>query len=227
MNLHRQAERWKLSHHLPPFKLKYFLGPNLPPIRRILDVGCGNNSATLTKIWFPNAAYVGIDRDDYNNNPQDYALMDSFVKANLETDSLATVEDDAFDLVIMSHVIEHLERGEEAVSRLARKLRPGGYFYLECPSKFSLHLPSGVDSLNFFDDPTHVRIYDLPQVCSVAGLRVVRSGIRRDWVRVVLGLTILLPKQLASLLKHHKLYGPSLWDFLGFAQYAIARRPVD
>jgi SAM-dependent methyltransferase len=149
--------------------------------------------------------------------------MDSFVRADLETDALDSVDDRGFDLVMMSHVIEHLHNGDEVVSRLAGKLRPGGYLYLECPSERSLRLPSGVDSLNFFDDPSHVRIYNLRQVCIDAGLYVIDCGIRRDTIRAALGATILLPKQAISLVRHRKLYGPALWDLVGFAQYAIAQ----
>ena len=177
----------------------------------------------MTKYWFPHSSYVGLDRDDYNNSPADYAVMESFIKVDLETDALDLVEDRSFDLVMMSHVIEHLHNGEDVIVRLARKLRPGGYLYLECPSERSLRLPSGVDCLNFFDDPTHVRIYNLPQVCSFAGLRVLDSGIRRDRIRAVLSATILLPKQIVSLMKHRKLYGPALWDLVGFGQFAIAQ----
>jgi SAM-dependent methyltransferase len=215
---------WRLSHYLSPFKFQYFLREEIP-VRRILDVGCGNHSASVTKYWFPRTSYFGIDRDEYNNSSEDYALMDGFIQADLDVDSLESIESRSFDLVIMSHVIEHLQNGERALSHLVTKLCPGGYFYIECPSERSLHLPSGVDCLNFYDDPTHIRVYNLPQVCAEAGLEVVKSGIRRDWIRALLGVTVLLPKQVVSLVRKKKLYGPALWDLLGFAQYVIARFP--
>jgi SAM-dependent methyltransferase len=226
------SDFWRLSHHVPPFKLRCFAGARNAsihrnaPIQRVLDAGCGNHSATTTRYWLPQASYVGLDNSDYNNASGDYALMERFVEADLDTDSLDSLEDEGFDLILLSHVIEHLHHGERAVARLARKLRPGGYMYVECPSERSLHLPSGRDSLNFHDDPTHVRVYDLPKVCSAAGLTVIRGGIRRDWVRALLGVTVLLPAQIYSLARYRKLHGPYLWDVLGFAQYVVSQRPA-
>jgi len=216
---------WQLTRHPPPFKLRYFVGKGAPPVRRILDVGCGNHSASVTKRWFPAASYVGVDIGDYNNSHDDYALMERFVKADLDRDSLGVLEDESFDLIIMAHVIEHLHHGEEAVSNLARKLRPGGHMYIECPSERSRRFPSAYHTLNFYDDPTHVRIYDLKGVCTAAGLRVVRGGIRHDWPRAIQGVTVRIPAHIRCFLQHRQLFGPYLWDLLGFAKYAVAMRP--
>jgi SAM-dependent methyltransferase len=179
----------------------------------------------MTKQWLPNASYVGVDIADYNNSPEDYAVMERFVTANLDSDSLAELEDESFDLIIMSHVIEHLHHGEAAVGKLARKLRPGGHIYIECPAERSRHFPSAYHTLNFYDDPTHVRIYDLEGVCAAAGLKIVRSGIRHDWLPAIRGITMKIPVHLRCLREHGQLFGPYLWDLLGFAKYAIATRP--
>jgi SAM-dependent methyltransferase len=168
---------------------------------------------------------VGVDIGDYNNSHDDYALMERFVKADLDRDSLGVLEDESFDLIIMAHVIEHLHHGEEAVSNLARKLRPGGHMYIECPSERSRRFPSAYHTLNFYDDPTHVRIYDLKGVCTAAGLRVVRGGIRHDWPRAIQGVTVRIPAHIRCFLQHRQLFGPYLWDLLGFAKYAVAMRP--
>jgi SAM-dependent methyltransferase len=179
----------------------------------------------MTKRWFPTASYVGVDICDYNNSEEDYALMERFVKADLDCDSLEALEDESFDLIILAHVIEHLHHGEEAVGNLARKLRPGGRIYIECPAERSLWFPSAYHTLNFYDDPTHVRIYDLTGVCATAGLRVERGGIRHDWRFAIQSVTIGIPKHIRCFLQHRQLFGPYLWDLLGFAKYVVAVRP--
>ena len=218
-------KRPRLSHFVPLPKLRPFLkmpGKTLA----ILDVGCGSHSPSLTKHWLRTCRYYGVDRERCNNSDLDYALMDGFFGEDLETSDLSMIPDEAFDGIIMAHVIEHLGNGEEVIARLARKLRAGGKIYLEFPSERSLTLPSGVGSLNFHDDPSHVRLYSIPVVsaaCGAAGLTVTKSGIRRDSAWIAIDL-MSLPLQLASLVRNGKLFGPLLWDLLGFASFVIATK---
>ena len=211
---------------MPP-KLKRFRRLRTRVIS-LLDIGCGNHSPTVTKHWFPYASYHGIDCVEYNNAAEDVTAIDYFYRLNLQTDSLDEIPNDHFDVIIMAHFIEHVTNGEDLIRDLGRKLKPGGQLYIECPSERSLELPSGVDSLNFGDDPSHVRLYSLAilqKACEGAGLRVLKAAIRKDVMWMLVGL-LLLPKQVASLMRHRKLYGPGLWDFLGFAHYVLAERPV-
>jgi len=193
----------------------------------ILDIGCGNHSPLTTKHWFPNCTYHGLDIETYNNSADDVAVIDRFYQVDLRTDSLSCVPDASFDLVIFSHVIEHIENGEEVVQRLSKKLKPGGLLYIECPSERSLTLPKGAQSLNFHDDPTHVRLYSLGTLeaaCRDAGLRVTKAGVRRDGMQMLMSATIFLPKQILTLLRERKPWGPPLWDFLGFAHFVVAQK---
>ena len=49
-------------------------------------------------------------------------------------------EDESFDLVAASDVVEHVEDTERFVSECARVLRPGGLLFLATPNRFSLGL---------------------------------------------------------------------------------------
>lgn len=49
----------------------------------------------------------------------------------------ATLEDEAFDAICMFHVLEHMDHPRQAVARLRRALRPGGYLVVEVPDIFS------------------------------------------------------------------------------------------
>jgi 2-polyprenyl-3-methyl-5-hydroxy-6-metoxy-1,4-benzoquinol methylase len=220
--------RPRLSRFVPPPKLKRFLAYRKLPVA-ILDVGCGNHSPTMTKHWFPRSTYYGLDVQLYNNSLEDLQAIDQFYEADLREDSLEQIPDGHFDIILMVHVVEHITNGEDVICRLSRKLKPGGRIYVETPSERSATLPSGMDCLNFYDDPTHVRLYtqtELELACTAAGMRVVAAGLRRDMLWMVVGLA-LLPKQLSSLARHGKLFGPGLWDWLGFAQFVEALKPTE
>jgi len=218
--------RLRLSRLVPPPKLKRFLPYRDLPVA-ILDIGCGNHSPTMTKHWFPRSTYCGLDLERYNNSPEDLKAIDQFYKADLREDLLKQIPDEHFDIILMAHVVEHIPNGEDVICRLSRKLKLGGRIYVETPSERSAVLPSGVDCLNFYDDPTHVRLYtgqELESACTAAGLDVVAAGLRRDMLWMAVGLA-LIPKQLSSFARYRKPFGPGLWDWLGFAQFVEAVKP--
>ena len=150
----------------------------------LLDVGAGNHSAFNTKKWFPNCSYHAIDRDkDYNNNAEDFALMDAFYELDITQLDLKSIPDGHFDAIMMAHVIEHLPNGTEVVKALVPKLKAGGYFYVEYPGLSSTSLPSMKGTLNFFDDDTHCRIYSKLELYNTflsVGCTPIKGGKRRD-----------------------------------------------
>lgn len=191
-----------------------------------LDIGAGNHSATLAKFWFPNCRYTGVDRErDYNNSPDDFAAMDEFFELDLEQLDYSVLPDASYDAILMAHVVEHLKNGDEVVRRLAAKLRPGGIFCLEFPGRRSPHLPSRRGTLNFYDDPTHVRLYTHEEIAGVLkgeGLEIRRQGTRRDWHHLMF-----LPLHALNAKRHHGYVpGGVFWDLYGFAEEVFAVRPA-
>ena len=192
---------------------------------RILDVGCANHVPSITKKWLPGCEYHGLDRTWETNDEADTKATDRFFEADLEVDDLGEIPDAHYDLVLLTHVIEHITNGHDVLRTLARKLKPGGYLYIETPAERSLTLPSMPGTLNFYDDPTHVQVYpaaDMANTLVGEGLRIVYAGPRRDWFRVAL-TPVAFP--LRYLLQRRKAAG-DLWDITGFASYVIAQRPV-
>jgi len=91
------------------------------------------------------------------------------------------------DAVTCMHVVEHLRDLVPLVRETARVLKPGGRAYFETPHPRSLTMPSarGRFTLNFFDDPTHVRLVELGELrvlAQAAGLQAGESGIARNWL---------------------------------------------
>lgn len=88
--------------------------------KKILDVGCGNAK-------HPGA--VGIDRRRNEWREKD-------VQLDIDHDLTSfpwPVEDDSYDLVICSHVMEHLPDTVKTLEEMSRILKPGGKLYVEVP----------------------------------------------------------------------------------------------
>lgn len=191
----------------------------------ILDVGCGNHSPGKTKRYFPDCRYYGADRSKtYNLSEDDFALMENFYEADLsDISSLTGIPDNFFDCIILSHVIEHLSDAETSILSLLGKLKKSGIIYIETPSPRSLLLPSMPGTLNFKDDPSHIRLYPLPElekILKTAGCDIIRSGTVRLLRRI-----FLLPLYLyASFVQFGHMTGGIFWDITGFANFVIARK---
>ena len=213
-----------MKNPLLPFKLTH-IKPRvgLAPFT-LLDVGAGNHSAQLVKKHFPACRYFGLDiSKDYNNDAADFALMEGFYELDLTSLQFDAIPDDFFDVIMITHVIEHLENGDAVLAALMPKLKVGGVIYVEYPGKRSLTLPSMRETLNFHDDPTHVRLYSVDEVSEVlqgAGARVIKAGTRRDW-RIIAMMPLTVPY---NLIRKGYLRGSLFWDFFGFAEYVFAER---
>ena len=201
------------------FMHKWLVRPGV----KILDAGCGNNSPFRTKRYYPKCLYYGLDmapQDKVGDN--NLAAMEQFFEIDLlNISSFSKIPDLFFDCIILSHVIEHLENGREVVVALLQKLVKGGVIYIEFPSPKSVNFPRMKGSLNFYDDPGHVRVYQLEEISKVlsdSGFDIIRAGTRRSLKRI-----LFLPfYALVSLLYHGYIGGSVLWDLFGFADYLIA-----
>ena len=190
----------------------------------LLDVGAGNHSASKTKKLFPNCRYSGIDLNrDFNNDETDFAVMDAFYEMDLTLLQFGTIPNDHFDLIRMTHIIEHLYNGDEVIKQLLPKLKKGGYIYIEYPGQKSTKLPSMNGTLNFYDDQTHVRVYSVNEISRLLlknDFTILSSGTRRNWV-----FLLAMPFRVAgNLLKGKKPRGNMFWDLLGFAEFVYARK---
>ena len=193
---------------------------------KILDVGYGNHSASRTKRYYPNCKYYGLDKDkNYKNIPEDFKAMEDFYEINLNSnlESLNVVPNNFFDCIILSHTIEHLYNGEDVLLSLFPKLKKEGMIYIETPSPRSVRLPNLKIGLNFYSDPTHVKVYSLDNIESFLkknGFSIIKSGTRRSLKRI-----IFLPMYIfGSLLRLKYIDAGVFYDITGFANYVIASK---
>ena len=160
---HRCYVRYAGRHpRLRPWHHQWLAGTPLYAVLRpalarlegdVLDVGCG---AKPYRDWVPGARrYVGIDVFD---GPQ----VDGVIVAGRPW----PVADGAFDALLCTQVLEHVEDLDHAVGELVRVLRPGGEAVITVPFIFGEH--------NGPDDYRRLSRHGLRRVLEDHGLEVVR-----------------------------------------------------
>ena len=193
---------------------------------RILDIGCGNHSPTITKRWFPKAEYHGADIQNFNLDARDYRHMDRFILLTSDGGGYDAIADGHYDFIICNHVMEHMTGQEQALKNICAKLKPGGLIWVAFPSPRSLDLPSADGTLNFCDDDTHVRLCDVKEVANwllANGVKVLKGGRSRDAVRFVLGAA-LLPFALLSRVLTGRMKANGLWYVTGFEDRVLGQK---
>lgn len=208
-----------------PYKYKFISkvkGTNI----RVLEIGIGNDSPIAFKNIYPDISYDGLDNTlSYNLSDEGIRNINKFYNINLDTNNSAEIENDYYDFIIMAQVIEHLDNGENALDELTRKVKKGGYFYLETPREISKKFPSMKGTLNFYDDKTHKKIYDrnlIENIFLKNGFEIIRSGVKRDALRI-----IFLPYMIIkSLIRDGYIRGSAFWDLLGYSYYILAKKKI-
>jgi SAM-dependent methyltransferase len=99
---------------------------------RVLDVGCGTGAYLTTPLaeMFPEVTIVGID--------DDRASLDHARAAPHPQNVLfgEVAPDDAFDLVIASEVLEHVDDPPAFLAALVARVRPGGRLVVTVPNGY-------------------------------------------------------------------------------------------
>ena len=216
-----------MSTLIRPFRINVILNnlENRSNIK-ILDIGSGSHSASITKKWIPGVHYTGVDKNKmYDNDKRDIDSMDDFIELDLALLDFEKIPGNTYDVIIMSHVIEHLYNGNKVIEGLIPKLKEGGILYIEFPSEKSISFPSMRETLNFFDDPTHCRIYTLYEICNLLmnnHFKILKARRRRSLTNILL---IPIKVIIQSITKGYIRAGV-FWDLFGFANYVIAKKKI-
>ncbi|MBI1920690.1 MAG: class I SAM-dependent methyltransferase [Geobacter sp.] len=200
---------------------------------RVLDVGSFGfrQYALANDIGLTGLRHHGVDYcEPAGPVPENFV----FKAADLNRQPIP-FEDDMFELVVVSHVIEHISSPVEFFGECVRVCKPGGLLYVEAPSEFSLLLPGmpfeheKFCSLSFFDDPTHLSrpwtpqaFYRLSKYYSCDPLKAGRLyGPRKvRWLFPYFLIKALLKRDARSLQN-------CCWEALGWRSFLVARKPLD
>lgn len=195
---------------------------------RILDIGCGNSSPTMTRRWFPGCYYAGADVQPYNLSDADVDAIDEYFPLGTDGSGYEPIPDASYDFLILNHVIEHMTDPRPILATLCGKLSPGGYLWIAFPSKRSLTLPHSVDeTLNFYDDPTHVYLPDVEEIASLVeanGVQVLHAGRSHESFPTTLRDVFRLGKRVTRKLITGRFSGRGMWYILGFEDHVFGRK---
>ncbi len=211
-----------------PMKFQYVRRRFPSPSIRILDIGCGNHSPSITKRWFSGCHYTGADIRRYNLSGEDDAAMDAFYLLGTDGTGYDAIPDAGYDLVLLNHVLEHMTEPAPILAVLCQKLKPGGYIWIAFPSLRSLSLPSSKDeTLQFCDDPTHVYLPDVREVANLLlanGVKVLHAGRSKEgFFTAFADLTKLLKRLLVKMMTG-RFSGRGMWYLLGFEDHVLGQR---
>lgn len=130
-----------------------FLHEFSKPGIKVLDLGCGNDSAFQYKRAFPSIYYVGLDIQDYQNENTGNEDELILCEPGQFSDKIREVSD--IDIIISRHNLEHCDDQDEVLAAIADSLKVGGVVFFAFPNENSVNLPSRRATLNYYDDPTH------------------------------------------------------------------------
>ncbi len=167
--------RWRQTGAVDKARhVKELLGVRGGEIANVLEVGCGTGDviARIADLGI-GRSLTGIDITDPGLNNQDNQ------RANLtyvvQTGPSLPLADGSFDLVVASHVLEHVEDERPFLRELARVSRR--FVYVEVPCE--LHVRSSVRSLQRTLDIGHINSYT-PEFFA---LTLATSGLTIDRLR--------------------------------------------
>ncbi len=204
----------------------------LAPGSRVLDLGCGDGRHTrwLRRLPAVNTIALDLGRDETRRTA---ASLDEMASLGFDAGGSATdagrclvvqgsgyelpFPEHAFDCVIVSEVLEHLEDDDAALVELSRVLRPGGVLAVSVPREGPEALCWAL-SRQYRNSPGgHVRIYrraELRRKLGVHGYRVFATHFAHAlhspywWLKCLVGIDRdgLLPVRI-----YHRLL---LWDLM-------------
>lgn len=117
--------------------------------KRILDIGCGRGN--FFKRMNPNNFFVGMDGAEINSKNKLCDFLSLRVDFNKEDFGMLFDNDEKFDLIIASEVIEHISWIDNAMRQMKNLLKPNHYAIFTIPHESVTH-PTSMPGLFFPED---------------------------------------------------------------------------
>ena len=125
---------------------------NSLPAGKVLDIGCG--------LGF---LLSGLDKKFDKHGLEVSKLACDYAKeyCNVYNSTLedAKFNDNEFDIIIMYHVIEHIEKPETIIKEVKRILKPNGYFIIGTPDFDCFCAKRFKDNFRLLHDKTHISLF--------------------------------------------------------------------
>jgi 2-polyprenyl-3-methyl-5-hydroxy-6-metoxy-1,4-benzoquinol methylase len=144
-----------------------------PGAARILDIGCGGGDFIST-LAAPGRALFGVEPDPKAREVA--AAGGVSVEAGTAEAIPSGIASQTFDVILMTHVLEHCADPGRALHNVRLLLAPGGGFYCEVPNCAALHFQTYSEISEMLDVPRHVHFFtgrSLRKLMEQSGLEVV------------------------------------------------------
>ncbi len=177
---------WTILRRAPWLDTRARFVAKTPQSGSLLDIG-SSDGATLSHFaeLRPDLRFFATD---LFGAPENYPKGCQFHRGDIQKDKLPW-PDGSMDAITCMHLVEHLNDLAFLFEEVRRLLKPGASAYFETPHPRTLTLSSptgegvGTFTMNFYDDPTHVRPVPVGIIAREArrvGLVVGRHGISRN-----------------------------------------------
>ena len=126
--------------------------------KRILDLGCGDGGVIAAiNNKFKDKELFGVDISPRRI----HGLINKFPNGHFTCGDVSKtpLNDEFFDLIISTQVIEHLKDDSDFVKEVERLLKPSGYLYVTSVIKKPWAVYIYRNNGKFVLDPTHVKEY--------------------------------------------------------------------
>lgn len=143
-----------------------------PSAVSVLDIGCGAGER-LAAFVKEGCAGLGLDPDETAAERGRSKGLD--IRIGTAERAAETLAGRTFDLIVMSHALEHCVDPIAALGNVRRLLRDDGLFYCEVPNCAALHFETFNIVSEMFDAPRHLWFFEprgLRRALEAAGLAV-------------------------------------------------------
>jgi len=148
----------------------------------ILDIGCRDGH--MLEILQENG-YKDLSGIDIIPNPLKQLKNISYYKCDANDMSIL-FNDETFSVVILSHVLEHIEEPQKALNEIHRILKPNGILFIEIP--LESEIKPEVGHFSYFKKPTH--LYKITNGFGVLDeyhdIKKREALVTRVWFRVIM-----------------------------------------
>lgn len=146
-----------------------------PDPARVLDIGCGGGDFVAT-LAAPGRALHGVEPDPEARKMATARGVE--VEAGTAEAIPPATAALTFDLVVMTHVLEHCADPALALRNVRALLAPGGGFYCEVPNCAALHFQTYSEISEMLDVPRHVHFFtgrSLRRLMEQAGFEIIED----------------------------------------------------
>lgn len=146
---------------------------------RVLDIGIGNGYTLSYRD--PQITKFGVDLSDHFQAELTRHNIELLI-ANVGKENIP-MPDGSFDLIMLNHLIEHIQNYDFLITEIKRLLAPGGVCLIRTPD-------FAKKRANFYDDYTHVKPYThggLRHMAAAYGFEIIKT-LQSDHARIQLDI---------------------------------------